>query len=128
MNRGEVWRSTLDDEWPVLLLSDDLDVIQVVAPATEAQKRGYTLLSPAEAERERPAGLAGIEVLLDLSPAGAIRVALPHDTHIFCTWRTALTPDALTEYVGTLPPEKMEEIDLAIRLSLGQRRNGPVTQ
>ncbi|MFF5083646.1 hypothetical protein ACFY36_41910 [Actinoplanes sp. NPDC000266] len=107
----------MDPEWPVLLLSEDLSVIQIVAPATEAEKQGYTLLSPSEAEHASPTGLAGIEVPLGLPQPGVIRVALPHENHIFCTWQTTLTPDALTGYVCTLPPAKFREVELALRLS-----------
>ncbi|XVU21342.1 hypothetical protein ACQPZJ_29220 [Actinoplanes sp. CA-054009] len=117
MNPGEVWRTTLDPSWPVVLLADDLTAIQVVAPATEAQKSGYTLLSPSEAEHASPTGLAGIEVPLGLSPAGVIRVALPHPNHIFCTWQVSLTPESLTGYVCTLPPETFSQVELAVRLS-----------
>ncbi|XVV16819.1 hypothetical protein ACQP2X_21300 [Actinoplanes sp. CA-131856] len=119
MKPGEVWHSTLDPSWPVLLLSEDLHAIQIVAPATEDQKRGYVMLSADEAAPTRPSGLAGIEVPLDIPGGGVIRVALPHQDHIFCTWRVSLTPADLTAYVGTLPSANFRQVELALRRSGG---------
>ncbi|KUL41324.1 hypothetical protein [Actinoplanes awajinensis] len=122
MKRGEVWWTPLDTEWPVVLISDHGDAVQIVAAATAEQKRGFVILTPEQAAGARPVAdtgpLVGIEVPIDLSETlhqvGVVRVALPRNGHIFCTWELTVEPGALTERVTTLPAETMRQLDQAI--------------
>lgn len=136
MKRGEVWWAKLDSEWPIVLLSGgdstEFRAVQIVAPATVAQKRGFVVLSPEVAAdaRERAQAIAsaspaiggvGIEVPLGpaegLARAGVVRVALPQQGRIFCTWQVTVTRDALVEQVGTLSAAKMGQLEIAVRLA-----------
>ncbi|WP_305788924.1 hypothetical protein [Symbioplanes lichenis] len=65
--RGEVWWSTADEMWPVVLVSGsaagEFLAMQLVAAATEEQKRGSVLLTPEEAAHVEAARAeaAGVE-------------------------------------------------------------------
>lgn len=109
------------------------EAVHVVAPATAAQKRGFILLSPEEAAddgaRARavasigPAvGAVGVEVPIEFTDAGTarvgvVRVALPQDGRIFCTWQLTVARDALTERVGVLSAARMRQLEAVIRLA-----------
>jgi mRNA interferase MazF len=100
MARGEIWWVVLDEKRPVVLLSPDEDTelraVQVVAPA------GVDLTG------------VGIEVRLGaeegLAQAGVVRVALPADDFIPCTWLVTVTCEDLIEQAGTLSPAKLREV------------------
>lgn len=103
MARGEIWWvewGERDEKRPVVLLSPDEDTelraMQVVAPA------GVDL-----------AGV-GIEVGLGaeegLAQAGVVRVALPADGFVPCTWLVTVTREDLIEQAGTLSPAKLREV------------------
>jgi mRNA interferase MazF len=133
VKRGEVWWARVDERRPIVLLSgpepDELRAMQIVAPATAAEKRGFLVLSGEEAcdARQRERALAadvsavGVEVGIGLDEGlpfdGVVRLALPRDGRIFCTWLLTLTPDHLIERVGELSPAKLEQLDTALRLS-----------
>ena len=143
MRRGEVWWVTTDPDWPVVLLGDgpgETAAIQIVAPATPEQKRGYVIMTPEQAvqavqvdrpdqakrtehgERAARTGdLAGIEVPFGsaegLDRPGVVRVALPRDGHIFCTWRLTVDAGQLVERAGRLSPAKQQQLDLALKLA-----------
>jgi mRNA interferase MazF len=141
VRRGQVWWADGDTEWPLVLLSDDSDddggelrAIQIVAPATDAQKQGFVVLSPEAflsrevalspdiaAEAGPSAALTGIEVPLGsdegLARPGVVRVALPHPDHIFCTWQLTVARESLIEPAGSLSPAKMHELATALRLA-----------
>ncbi|MCM4079758.1 hypothetical protein [Paractinoplanes hotanensis] len=131
MERGEVWRIDLDGPQPVVLLSVHepgsavLRAIQVVPPATAEQKRGFSFLDvdelPAEAGTGRGSQITGIEVPIGapegLDPAGVVRLALPHEGRIFCTWQVTLAAEHLVERVGTLSSAAMRRLDHALRLA-----------
>ena len=106
--------------------------MQIVEPATPEQKLGFVLMSGDQAvdadERRRVLAAAGpdpravgIEVFLGaeagLAEPGVVRVALPKDGTIFCTWRATVDADHLIERVGVLPPEKQHELDIALQLA-----------
>jgi mRNA interferase MazF len=124
VRRGEVWWAQGDTEFPVVLLSGgespELRAVQIVAPATEAQKRGFVVLSAAEAAADAGPGV-GIEVFLGpaegLDRAGVVRVAVPHPDRIFCTWQLTVARDDLLERVGTLSGAKLAELEIAVRLA-----------
>jgi mRNA interferase MazF len=105
MHRGEVWWAEFDERRPVVLLSEDKPsgflAMQVVAPAD-------TGIS----------GL-GIEVAVGIQEGlpfeGALRVVFPHPGFTPCTWLTTLSRDDLIERAGTLSPEKLSEINDALR-------------
>jgi mRNA interferase MazF len=63
----------------------------------------------------------GIEVGLGrregLAHDGVVRVALPRDGHIFCTWLATLTPENLVERAGELSPQKLDQLTNALRLA-----------
>ena len=105
MHRGEIWWAEFDERRPVVLLSEDepsgLLAMQVVAPAD--------------------AGISGlgIEVAVGIQEGlpseGALRVVFTRSGFIPCTWLTTLSRDDLIERAGTLSPEKLSEIDDALR-------------
>jgi mRNA interferase MazF len=130
MRRGEVWLADLNGSQPVVLLGEEgadgeVPAIQVVEPATAEQKRGFTFLDPDSLPDEVPAGagpgITGIEVPIGphegLDPPGVVRLALPHEGHIFCTWRTGLTVDHLIKRLGSLSPTAMHRLDHALHLA-----------
>jgi mRNA interferase MazF len=136
VERGEVWWAQLDQERLVVLLSGgagpQFRAVQIVEPATPAQKLGFVLMSGDQAvdadERRRVVAEAGsgpravgIEVFLGaeegLVEAGVVRVALPQDGTIFCTWQASVDPDNLIERIGVLSPQKLHELDVALQLA-----------
>jgi len=136
VERGEVWWALVDERRPVVLLSvadgPELRAMQIVAPATAEQKRGFVVLTGEQAcdagemrRRVEAAGSAaaavGVEVEIGpdegLSPAGVVRLALPREGTVFCTWLVTLTPEYLIERVGMLSPAKVREVDNALRLA-----------
>src|SRR5436190_584112 len=109
VERGEVWWAQIDGKRPVVLLSGgagpQFPAMQIVEPATPAQKLGFVLLSGEQAldfeERRRIIAAAGpdtraigIEVFFGaeegLAQSGVVRLALPKDGKIFCTWATTV--------------------------------------
>ena len=136
MRRGELWWAALEDKRPVVLLSDGpgqhMRMARIVAPATEAERQGFVLMSGDQAidadERRRIVDSAGpdvraigIEVFFGtregLAQTGVVRVALPVNTKIFCTWILSLSDDYLIERIGVLSPPKQHELDIALALS-----------
>jgi mRNA interferase MazF len=126
----------LDAECPVVLLSGDggaeLRAMRIVDPATEAERRGFVLMSGREAlhgpSRDRiiaspGPGVAaiGIEVGVGsfdgLLHAGVVRVALPRDGRVFCTWQLTLTQEVLIRRVGELSPTTISQLDNALQLA-----------
>ncbi|OZM79269.1 hypothetical protein [Pseudonocardia sp. MH-G8] len=136
MKRGELWWARFDDRRPVVLLSGgagpEFRVVQIVAPAAPAEKQGFVLMSGEQAvdadERRRIVEAAGpgmraigIEVFFGaqevLAEDGVVRVGLPMDGKIFCTWMLSLGGEHLIERIGVLSPAKLRELDVAIELS-----------
>ncbi|SCL29032.1 mRNA interferase MazF [Micromonospora pallida] len=136
MERGELWWARFPDERPVVLLSGgagpEFRAVQVVAPTTPAEKQGFVLMSGEQAvdadERRRVVEAAGpdaraigIEVFFGtqegLAQDGVVRVALPMDGKIFCTWALSLGGESLVERIGVLSPAKQRELDVAMELS-----------
>lgn len=120
MRRGEVWLASLEEEAPVVLLEGgeggELRGMRIVPPATPAEKIGFVVLSGEEALDHRATDRTdGIEV--PISDVGVVRVALPRDGHVFCTWLITLTPDHLVRRMGALSPEELHQLDNALRLS-----------
>ena len=105
MDRGEVWWAEFDQRRPVVLLSEDEQsgflAMQVVAPA-DADISGL-----------------GIEVAVGTQEGlpfeGVLRLVFPRPGFTPCTWLTTLSPDDLIERAGTLSPEKLREVDAALR-------------
>jgi mRNA interferase MazF len=144
VEQGEVWWARFDGRTPVVLTAGGeagaFAAMLVVAPATDEQKRGFVVLSGAEAaderERERIVGEAGpgvggvgaeieVGVAEGLPFDGVVRVALPHPDRIFCTWLVTLTADDLIERAGVLPAEKRVQLDVVLRLSQAAERVQP---
>ena len=46
-----------------------------------------------------------------------VRVALPKDGKIFCTWETTVSVEFLIEKIGVLSPAKRHELDIALSLA-----------
>ena len=105
MHRGEIWWAEFDERRPVVLLSEDEPAgflaMQVVAPA-DADIAGL-----------------GIEVTVGIQEGlpfeGVLRLAFPRPGFTPCTWLTTLGRDDLIERAGTLSPEKLSEVDDALR-------------
>jgi mRNA interferase MazF len=136
VERGEVWWAQLDERRPVVLLSGgagrEFLAMQIVEPATAAQKLGFVVLSGEQAidvdERHRIIDAAGpdpravgIEVFFGaeegLAQSGVVRVALPKVGKIFCTWAATVSEESLLEPIGTLSPSKQHELDVALALA-----------
>jgi mRNA interferase MazF len=136
VERGEVWWAQFDGKRLVVLLSggagQEFPAMQIVEPVAPEQSLGFVLMSGDQAvdadERRRVVAEAGpdpravmIEVFLGaeegLAEPGVVRVALPKDGTIFCTWRVTIDADELIERVGVLPPEKRHELDVALQLA-----------
>lgn len=136
MERGELWWAQFDEKRPVVLLSGgagpEVLGMQIVEPATPAQKLGFVLMSAEQAvdvdERRRIVEEAGpdpraigIEVFFGaeegLEESGVVRVALPKDGKIFCTWEMTVSVEFLIEKIGVLSPAKQHELDIALSLA-----------
>ncbi|GAB3835862.1 hypothetical protein ACFPIJ_40985 [Dactylosporangium cerinum] len=136
MERGEVWLAQIDRERSVVLLQGgagpDFPAVQIVEPATPEQKLGFVVMSGEQAvdvdERRRIVEAAGpgpraigIEVFFGaeegLAESGVVRVALPQDGKIFCTWSTTVSEDSLIKRIGTLTPAKQHELEVALALA-----------
>jgi mRNA interferase MazF len=136
VERGEVWWAQVEEKRPTVILSGGAEsgfrAMQIVPPATSVEKRGFVVLSGGEAmdaeERQRIVtsagsfvGAVGIEVAIGpeegLPHHGVVRVALPRDGKIFCTWMVTLDENHLIEWVGALSPEKLRELDNAMQLA-----------
>ena len=68
-----------------------------------------------------PVQAVGIEVWFGssegLAEEGVVRVALPQNGTIFCTWAMSLSEEFLIERIGVCSPEKLHELDAAIELA-----------
>jgi mRNA interferase MazF len=135
VERGEVWWAVLDERRPVVLLSgeeaSEFRAMQIVAPATIDEKRGFLVLSGAElSDPDAMRNLAsvgtdiravGVEVEIGaregLPYEGVVRVALPRDGHLFCTWLITLTRDYLIERAGALSSAKLRQLERALQLA-----------
>ncbi len=136
MRRGELWWARLEEQVPIVVLSGNgetgLRAVQIVEPATVAEKRGFVVLSGEEAADVRvrnqiiaaadaAIGAVGVEVHVGaaegLAYPGVVRVALPRDGHVFCTWLLTLTAQSLIRRIGVLTPEKLRQLDNALRLA-----------
>jgi mRNA interferase MazF len=122
---GEVWWARLDGRTPVVLLGGDR-AIRVVEPATDDQRRGFLLLTGAEAAddetRERMLAAAGPSIIatgaeVGIAGLGVVRAAFPRGGKVFCTWETALTGDDLIERIAVLPADTRRQLDIVLRLA-----------
>jgi mRNA interferase MazF len=104
--RGEVWRARLDEERPVVILSE-----------TEAGQIHTMIIVPAAAT-----DIEGIAVEVRIGSdeglpwEGVLRVALPHQGRILCNWLVDVAPTDLIERVGVLSSGKMRQLEDALRL------------
>jgi mRNA interferase MazF len=136
VERGEVWWAFIGERRPVVLLSGggepEFRAMQIVAPATAEEKRGFVVLSGEEAADSRVVhevigstrtgiGGVGVEVKVGtregLPRDGVVRVALPRDGHIFCTWLVTLTGESLIEQAGALSGTKLGQLANVLRLA-----------
>jgi mRNA interferase MazF len=135
VERGGIWWVRLDEPQLVVVLSTGpgpgILAAQIVAPATETQKRGYLVLTGRQAldvaERQRilapvgPATVTGVEVAMGLPEPGVVRLAFPREGKIFCSWLVTVAPDDLIEQAGALTPERLHELDAVLALTNGPR-------
>jgi mRNA interferase MazF len=135
VERGEVWWALVDEKRPVVLLSggdaSEFRAMQIVAPATAEERRGFLLLSAEEAADPgalRRAAAAstdvravGVEVEIGtregLPYEGVVRLAFPRTDNVFCTWLVTLGRDCLIERVGALSSVKLRQLENALHLS-----------
>jgi mRNA interferase MazF len=135
VERGEVWWAVVDERCAVVVLSGedavDIRAIQVVAPASVAEKRGFRLLSAEETSELRAIGTVlpadpgvravGVEIEVGgkegLPNPGAVRIALPHVGYIPCTRLVTLSRHNLVERVGAVSSEKLGHLDDALNLA-----------
>ena len=107
MRRGDVWWAEFDERRPVVLLSDEgpsgFRAMQVVAPAdTDFTDLGIEI---------------AVGVLEGLPFDGVLRFAFPWPGFTPCTWLTTVSRDDLIEQAGTVPDDKLSQIDDAQRSS-----------
>jgi len=130
-----LWWAQFDEKRPVVLLSDgvgpEIRAMQIVPPATPAEKRGFVVMSGDQAldaaNRRRTVEEAGrvravgIEVFFGepegLAAEGVVRVALPQEGARFCTWAASLTEESLIERIGVCSPGKLHELEVALELA-----------
>jgi mRNA interferase MazF len=135
VRRGELWWAQIDEKRPVVLLSSDagpdVNAMQIVAPATSAEERGFLIMSGdqvIDADNRRrivaeagPVQAVGIEVWFGssegLAEEGVVRVALPLEGKILCTWGLTVREEFLIERIGICSPEKLHELDVAMELA-----------
>ncbi|WP_436533624.1 hypothetical protein [Actinoplanes sp. HUAS TT8] len=125
MQPGEIWWVDGVPESLVVLLTagDPAEAMHVVAPASDEQKRGFIVLTPEEATDDhvraqalaQPVGGVGIEV--PVGDLGVVRVALPRDGRIFCTWQLTVQRSALVRRAGVLSPERMRQLGSVVELA-----------
>jgi mRNA interferase MazF len=105
MHRGEVWWAEFDERRPVVLLS-------------EGEPAGFLAMQVVARADADISGL-GIEVTVGAQEGlpfdGVLRLVFPRPGFTPCTWLTTLGRDDLTERAGTLSPEKLSEVDDALR-------------
>jgi len=107
MRRGEIWWAEFDERRPVVLLSDEgpsgFRAMQVVAPAdTDITGLGIEI---------------AVGVREGLPFDGVLRFVFPWPGFTPCTWLTTVSRDDLIEQAGTVPDDKLREIDDAQRAS-----------
>jgi mRNA interferase MazF len=106
LERGQVWWA-FDERFPVVILSidetTDIQAMHVVAPAS-TNIQGYAV----EVSVGIPEGLP-LE--------GVLRVAFPRPGYINCHWLITLTRADLVENAGALSPEKLSQLEDALRLA-----------
>ncbi|MET0423523.1 MAG: hypothetical protein ABW046_06590 [Actinoplanes sp.] len=130
MERGEVWWASVVERELVVLLSGggaEIRAVQIVAPAGASEKRGFAVLSGAEAldavlvsaALASGASAVGVEVAVGEGARahGVVRVGLARDGQVFCTWLVTLEPEHLVEQVGRLTPGELVELANALKLS-----------
>jgi mRNA interferase MazF len=134
VERGEVWWALVGERCPVVLLSGaegpEIRAMHIVAAATADEKHGFVVLSGEEAADGRvlrqvldsaDPRIVGVEVELGVLEGlpydGVVRVALPRDGHIFCTWLVTLNRENLVERVGALSIAKLDQLANALRLA-----------
>jgi mRNA interferase MazF len=65
----------------------------------------------------------GIEVFFGteegLAEIGVVRVALPRDGKVFCTWGTTISAESLIERIGVLSAAKQRQLNVALSLAAG---------
>jgi mRNA interferase MazF len=106
-----------------------------VAPATAEQRHGFTILSGEHAAdpdvmrqviASTDTGIRGVGVEVEIGTheglpvPGVIRVALPQQGRIFCTWLVTLTRESLLERAGVLSSVKLDQLAAALRLAQGE--------
>jgi mRNA interferase MazF len=104
LKRGQVWWA-FDERIPLVILSAhgmaDIQAMRVVGPAN-TNIQGYAVEVP-------------IGVLEGLPRAGVLRVAFPRPGYINCHWLVTLTRADLVEYAGAVSPEKLSQLEEALR-------------
>jgi mRNA interferase MazF len=105
LERGQVWWA-FDERFPLVILSvdemADIQAMHVLAPAS-TNIQGYAV--------EVPVG-----ILEGLPHEGVLRVAFPRAGYINCHWLITLRRADLVEYAGALSPEKLSQLEDALRL------------
>jgi mRNA interferase MazF len=106
LKRGQVWWA-FDERIPLVILSADemadIQAMRVVAPAG-TNIHGYAV--------EVPVG-----VLEGLPHEGVLRVAFSRPGFINCHWLVTLMRADLVEYAGAFSPEKLSQLEDALRLA-----------
>jgi len=105
--RGEIWWAQVNGPQPVVLLSG--------GGGGEGELRAVFVVEPARAEIE------GVCIELSLGPdeglpdAAVVRVALPRDGAIPCSWLVTLGRDDLVRRAGVLSPDKLQDLSRMMR-------------
>ena len=106
VTRGEVWWAYVDERCPVVFLSRD----------GSGKVRAIMIVAPASTNLDGHAIEVRVGTREGLPLEGVLRVALLRPGRINCNWLITLSQAALLERVGVLSPEKLRELDRALRL------------
>ena len=117
MQRGEIWWAQFDEQYPVVLLSDDTkssDDATVGEGPPEIGFRAVQIVAASGVD----VGSLGVEVKVGTDEGlpfdGVVRIAFPRTGFIPCTWITRVEPNDLVERIGVLSSGKVDEIDTAL--------------
>ncbi|WP_426516112.1 hypothetical protein ACPPVQ_15925 [Diaminobutyricibacter sp. McL0618] len=107
MNAGEVWLANFDQPRPVVLLHS----------VGGTSLRGIQIVAPAATDITGTAIEVSVPALEGFAFSGVVRMALPIDGAIPCTWMFDISSESdLAEKIGTVPAATLAEIELMVEL------------
>ena len=105
VTRGEIWWAQIDERCPVVLLSRD----------GSDRVRAMMIVAPARTKIDGHAIEVRVGAREGLPFEGVLRVALPRQGRINCSWLVTLPQAALLERAGVLSSAKLGQFEDALR-------------